>query len=153
MRRIGVLPYTYTITWSRNHPYLTTVKARSHRVEGNKLVLTTDRSEDETFLDPQEWCREYMQGFTWDHYLWHGPGEFLERFENWEKADDAPRCVYQVESRLMERRVSVYADSHEQDGDTFRLLVKDKIVAEFDNPVSWRPHKLPESEGLSDDEI
>ena len=106
------------------------------------------------FLEPEEWFRETVQRFSWVGYLQWGNDEYHERMKEFMNATfDAPSYVYHVESRHVGQRVSVFADSHWNEGKRLRLLLKDLIVADFDDPVNWQRHGLPDMEGYSDDEL
>ena len=148
------LPYKYTITWARNRPALTSIEGKAHRFDCEKLLLTTNRPEEEMFLEPEEWFRETVQSFSWVGYLQWGRDEYRERMKEFMSATfDSPSYVYHVESRHVGQPVSVFADSHKHEGNRLRLLLKELVVADFDDPVTWRRHGLPETEGYSDDEL
>ena len=72
-------PYKYTITWARIRPSLTSVQGKSHRLDREQLFLTPNRLEEEMFLEPEEWFRESVQGFSWVGYLRWGTDEYQER--------------------------------------------------------------------------
>ena len=107
--------------------------AIAHRVENDKLILTTGRSSEEAFLEPREWWRQETPGYV--NYL-HSGASLSER-SAWYLFNahvQASRC-YTLRSRHANRKAVVHADSKEQDGSTLRLLLQGEVVALFDDPA------------------
>ena len=127
-----MLPFRYTIVGSRNCPATMVMDANSHRVEGEKLILTTGDSSEEVFLEPQEWWRQESVGYV--NHLETG-ASLSERID-WHLVNDhgdAGYC-YTLRHRHSGRKAVVHADSEERDGPVLRLLLKRKVVAVFDDP-------------------
>lgn len=146
------LPFIYTIIWARNHPFRSRVSAKTHRYDGDKLVLVAEDREV-PFLEPLEWWRIEDPQFSWIDYLNEGPGSPSENLDELTDYLTDSTHAFAVNSRHASRRIDVFADSEDADNDTVKLLLGEKIVAVFDKPVSWRRHELPIGEGYSDEEL
>ena len=140
-------PYTYSVLGAVNAPQFLQVDAESHVVEDDKLLLTASAGALEPYLRPLEWWQSVAVGYT--GYV-DSSGSIAERVEfEVRHASKIAAYAYTVRSRHENRKAVVYADSHEDDGTTLRLLLRDAIQAVFDEPQTWQRKRLR----YSDDEI
>ena len=142
-----MFPYTYSVFGAVNAPQFLQVNAESHVVDDDKLLLTASNGAPEPYLRPLEWWHSMAVGYT--EYL-DSSGSMAERVEfEFRHASKTAAYAYTVRSSHENRKAVVYADSHEDDGITLRLVLKDAIQAVFDQPKTWHQKRLR----YSDDEI